>query len=75
MLEVCSNTKEVKVMFLHPHGSSNSFKYPEPQNIYSIPMDDILTLVGPRTRSGRVYPLTKKGMPFATEQLRTVSLQ
>ena len=60
VLEVCSNNKEVKLTFLHPHGPSNSFKYPEPQNIHTIPMDDILTLVDPRTRSGRVYSLTKK---------------
>ena len=60
VLEVCSDNKEVKLTFLHPHGPSNSFKYPEPQNIHTIPMDDILTLVDPRTRSGRVYSLTKR---------------
>ena len=59
VLEVCSANKEVKLMFLHLHGPSSSFKYPEPQNIHNIPMDDILTLVDPRTRSGRVYSLTK----------------
>ena len=64
-----------KGTFLHPHGPSNSFKYPEPQNIHNILIDDILTLVDPRTRSGRVYSLTKKEMTFATEQLHTVLLQ
>ena len=39
VLEVCSDTKEVKLTFLHPHGPSNSFKYPEPQNIHTMPMD------------------------------------
>ena len=75
VLEVCSDTKEVKLTFLHPHGPSNSFKYPEPQNFHIIPMDNILTLVDPRTRSGRVYSLRKKEMTFATEQLRNVSPQ
>ena len=75
VLEVCSDNKEVKLTFLHPHGPSNSFKYPEPQNIHTIPMDDILTLVDPRTRSGHVYSLTKKEITFATEQLRTISPQ
>ena len=75
VLEVCSDTKEVKLTFLHPPGPSNSFKYPEPQNTHTIPMVDILTLVDPRTRSGRVYSLTIKEMTFATEQLRTVSPQ
>ena len=60
VLVVCSDTKEVKLTFLHLHGPSNSFKYPEPRNIHTIPMDDILTLVDPRTKSGRVYSLTKK---------------
>ena len=57
MLEVCSDTKEVKLTFLHPHIPSNLFKYPETQNIHIIPMDDIITLVDPRTRSGHVYSL------------------
>ena len=72
VLEVCSDTKEVKLTFLHPHGPSN---YPDPHNIHTIPMDDILTLVDPRTRSGRVYSLTKKEMTFATERLHMVSRQ
>ena len=29
VLVVCSDTKEEKLTFLHPHGPSNSFKYPE----------------------------------------------
>ena len=73
MLEVCSDTKEVKLTFLHPHGPSNSFKYPDPHNIHTIPMDDILTLVDPRTRSGRVYTLSRKEVTVATERLHTVS--
>ena len=60
VLEVCSDTKEVKLTFLHPHDPLNSFKYPEPQHIHTVPMVDILTFIDPRTRSGRVYFLTKK---------------
>ena len=33
VLEVCSDTKAVKLTFLHPHGPANSFKYPTPHNI------------------------------------------
>ena len=75
VLEVCSDTKDVKLTFLHPHRPSNSFKYPDPHNINTIPMDDILTLVDPRTRSGRVYTLTRKEVTLATERLHTVSPQ
>ena len=57
VLEVCSDTKEMKLTFLHPHGPPNWFKYPEPQNYRTIPMDGILTLVDPMTRSGRVYSM------------------
>ena len=73
VLEVCSDTKKVKLTFLHPHGPSNSFKYPDPHNIHTIPMDDILTLVDPRTRSGCVYALSRKQVTVATERLHTVS--
>ena len=60
MLKACSDTKKVKLTFLHPHGPSNSFKYPEPQSIHTTPMDDILTLVDPRARYGHVYAMTKR---------------
>ena len=62
----------MKLTFLHPQGPSNSFKYPEPRNIRNIPIDDILTFVDPRTRSDRVYSLTKKEITFAAERLRSV---
>ena len=75
VLKVFCDTREVQLTFLHPHGPSNSFKYPEPQTIKTIPMDDVLTLVDPRTRSGRVYSLTKTEMTSATKQLHTVSPQ
>ena len=71
MLQVCSDTKEV-LKFLYPHGPSNSFKYPDPQNIHTIPMDDILTLVDPRTKSGCVNS-DKKRNNFAIKQHHTVT--
>ena len=55
VLGVCSDTNQVKLTFMHPHGPSNSFKYPDPHDINTIPKESILTLVDPRTRrSGRV---------------------
>ena len=78
VLEVCSDTNEVKLTFLHPHDPSNSFKYPEPQSVHSVPMDDILTLVDPRTRSGCVYTLTKERNDFCyqtTSHCITIALQ
>ena len=76
VLGVCSDTNQVKLTFMHPHGPSNSFKLPDPHDINTIPMESILTLVDPRTtRSGRVYSLTKKEMSCATERLQTLSSQ
>ena len=73
VLGVCSDTNQVKLTFMYPHGPSNSFKFPHPHDINTIPMESILTLVDPRTtRSGHVYSLTKKEMSSATERLKTV---
>ena len=74
VLEVCSDTNKVKLTFLHPHGPSHSFKYPEPQSVHSIPMDGILILVDPRTRSGSVYTLTKKEMTCYQTASRCITI-
>ena len=41
----------------------NSFRYAGPRDIHTMPMDDIVTLVDPQTRSGHVYSLTKEEIP------------
>ena len=59
VLRVCSDTNQLKLTFMHPHGPSNSFKYPGPHDINTIPMESILTLVDAGTTiSGRMYSLT-----------------
>ena len=75
MLEVIQEDSVVKLTFLHPHGPSSSFKYPEIQDIRTVPMDDIITHVDPRTRTGSVYTLLKKEVTFASEKLRVVSVE
>ena len=67
VLEVVQEDSQVKLTFLHPHGPSTSFKYPEIQDIRTVPIDDILTLVDPRTRTGRVYTLLKKDITSASK--------
>ena len=54
VLQTEANDK-VKVSFLHPHGRSRSFRYPQRPDILNIPFSDILTKVDPRTVTGRVY--------------------
>ena len=60
VLEVLQEDSLVKLTFLHPHDPCSTFKYPEIQDIRTIGIDDILTLVDPRTRTGRVYTMSKK---------------
>ena len=60
VFEIIQEDSQVKLTFLHPHGPSSSYKYPGTQDICTVPMDNILTLVDPRTKTGRVYTLRKK---------------
>ena len=68
-------THEVKLTFLHPPGPSSSFRYPQSQDIHTIPIENILTLVDPRTRTGRVYLLTKKDITNASKKLQNIVSQ
>ena len=73
VLEVIQEDSLVKLTFLHPHGPCNSFKYPDIQDIHTVQIDDILTLVDPKTRTGRVYTMTKKELTAASRKVRTLS--
>ena len=73
VLEAIEADNLVKLTFLHPHGPSSSFKYPEPHDIRTVPMDNVLTLVDPRTRTGRVYTLSRKEVTCVSDKLRIVS--
>ena len=55
--------------FLHPHGPSS---YPGTQDIL---INNILTLVDPRTRTGRVYTLSKKETTTASERFRVLTAE
>ena len=57
------------VTFLHPHGPSSSYKYPGTQDICTVPINNILTIVDPRSRSGCVYTLSKDETKLASEEL------
>ena len=45
VLEIIQEDSQVKLTFLYPHGPSSSYKYPGTQDIRTVPMDNILTLV------------------------------
>ena len=69
VLNLTSNDTGVKLTVLHPSGPANSFRYPLEENVVVVPTKDILTVVDPRTRTGRVYTLTKKELKQATDRL------
>ena len=73
VLEISQESGQVKLTFLHPHGPSSSYKYPGNEDIRTVPMDHILTQVDPRTRTGRVYTLSKKEIKTASEKLQMVT--
>ena len=55
-------THEVRLTFLHPPDPSSLFKYPQAQDMRTVPMENVLTLVDPRTRTGCVYVLRFLGI-------------
>ena len=75
MVEIIQEDNLAKLTFLHPHGPSNSFKYPQHQDTRTVPIADILTLIDPRTRTGRVYTLTRKENTAPSEMFCIVSIE
>ena len=72
VLELSPDENQVRVTLLHPPGPSNSFKYPASEHIVMVSTKDILTVVDPRTRIGRVYALLQKEAKAATNKLGKV---
>lgn len=60
VLETYPESMEVKVTFLEPSGPSPSFKYPSKSDILTVPQSKILSMVDPRTITGRTYQLSEK---------------
>ena len=70
-------TQEVRLAFLHPHGPSNSFRYPELQDIHTVPIENIIFNFS-RSKDENPsciyidYALTKKEISSASEKLCSV---
>ena len=62
---------EVQVSFLHPHGPSNSFIYPDKPDVLTVPFCDVLTSVEATTISGRTYTVKQSDQAQASEALST----
>ena len=71
VLHLSQDESEVKLTLLHPTGPSSSYRYPKPEHIVTVATRDILTVVDPRTRTGRVYTLSPKEVKSASQKLGT----
>ena len=69
VLEKDAENAELKVTLLHPHGPSRSFRYPSIPDITVLPLVNIITLVNPRTTTGRTYTILQKDTRAASSKL------
>ena len=72
VLEKDIDNAEVKLTLLHPHGPSRSFKYPAQPDIVVLPVLNVLTLVEPRTTTGRQYTLKQTESKVAAIKLKAI---
>ena len=68
VLRIPSSENQVELTLLHSAGPS-SFKFLTTEHIIAVPRKDILLVVDPRTRTGRVYTLTKKEIRMTSDKL------
>jgi len=73
VLETNTEGLEVKLSFLHPNGPTHSFRYPHIPDILWVPASNVLTIVDPRTTTGRIYTITQSESKAATGKLHRTS--
>ena len=61
--------KEILVNFLRPNGPSASFVYPRQQDLHLVDASDILTILNPKTVTGRTYTLSTEDEAIASAVL------
>ena len=71
VLHLSLDESQVKLTLLHPSGLSSSFKYPPTEHVVTFATKNILTAVDVRTKTGRVYTLSKKEAELASDKLET----
>ena len=72
VLQLSEDDDRVRVTLLHPPGPHSSFRYSPIEHIVTVTTNDILSVVDPRTRTGRVYTLMKKEIKAATDKLSRI---
>ena len=69
VLQLKEDENLVKVTLLHPPGPSQSYRYPKNEHIETVAVRDVLSKVDPRSRSGRVYTLSKQEAKATMDKL------
>ena len=72
MLHLSPDEIQFKLKLLHPPGPLNSFRYPPSEHTVTIAIKDVLTMVDPRTRTGRAYTPSQKEVKSASQKLDTM---
>ncbi|KAG1692604.1 Methylcrotonoyl-CoA carboxylase beta chain, mitochondrial [Nymphon striatum] len=56
--EIEAEKKDFKIKFMHPHGPSKRFSWPERDDSCWVPINNMIAVIGvPTTRSGRIYEI------------------
>jgi hypothetical protein len=71
VLSVSEESNDVKISFLHPHGSSASYIYPATPHILWLPQSAILAKVSPKPATGHTYTLTSEETKLTAERSKT----
>ena len=71
VMEIDRDSSELKVNFMHPHGPSNSFLWPNREDTCWVPIEHVIcTLATPTTKSGRMYTINKDDMEKISAHVR-----
>ena len=70
VLDSDEENQTLKVKFLHPHGPSPSFYYPDIEDILNVPAGDVISKADPRINpTGSVYNLSNQEIDIANQKL------
>lgn len=70
VLQKDDTNNELKLSLLSPNGPSRWYTHPPVPNILHVPITDIITIVEPRTTTGRSYSLSQSESKAATQKLK-----
>lgn len=73
VLDVNILTEQVKISFLHPHGPSVSFTYPQKPDILEVDKTAVITKVDLRTATGRTYFMERSEIEMVTSKMASHS--